>query len=78
MIRTYTGSEFDHAALIIKFASEPDDVFFLEATSNMGVMLKHFGGMKHTMGNFYSKIAIRKLDWDRENDCLNIVEQFLK
>lgn len=34
LIRTYTGSEFDHAAMILKFGSEPDDVFFMEATGN--------------------------------------------
>ena len=34
IIRTYTRSEFDHAAMVLKFGSEPDDVFFLEATGN--------------------------------------------
>ena len=34
IIRTYTRSEFDHAAMVLKFNSEPDDVFFIEATGN--------------------------------------------
>ena len=34
MIRTYTGGEFDHAALIIRFETLDDDVFLLEASSN--------------------------------------------
>ena len=32
IIRTYTGSEFDHAAMVLKFGSEPNDVYFMEAT----------------------------------------------
>lgn len=53
IIRTYTGSEFDHAAMVLKFGSEPEDVFFMEATSNQGVSLKRFSGMKFTIGSFY-------------------------
>ena len=32
LIRAYTGSEFDHVALVIKLKKIPDDVFFVEAT----------------------------------------------
>lgn len=46
MIRTYTKSEFDHAAMVLKFGSEPNEVFFIEATSNLGVQLKRWSGMK--------------------------------
>ena len=64
LTRTYTGSEFDHAAMVIKFGSEPDEVFFMEAVST-GVLLKRYSGMKHTIGDFYDKICLRHLEWSR-------------
>lgn len=77
IIRTYTGSEFDHAALVLKFGSEPEDVFFLEATSNQGVTLKRFSGMKFTIGSFYTKIVLRHLDWERPDAALDVLEEFI-
>lgn len=35
--RLATGSEFDHVAMIVKFAAEPDDVMFVEANNANGV-----------------------------------------
>ena len=78
LIRTYSGSEFDHAGMILKFGSEPDDVFFIEATSNKGVSLKRYSGMKHAIGGFYSKIVLRHLDWDRPDSSLDVLERFLQ
>ena len=77
IIRTYTGNEFDHAAMVLKFGSEPDEVFFVEATSNHGVALKRFSGMKQTIGSFYKKIVLRHLEWDRSEHSLEVLEQFL-
>ena len=34
--------------------------------------------MKHTIGNFYSKIVLRHLEWDRPDSSLDILEQFLE
>ena len=77
IIRTYTGSEFDHAAMILKFGSEPNDVFFIEATSNQGVAIKRYSGMKHVIGSFYKKIVLRHLDWERPDSSLDLLEQFI-
>jgi len=46
IIRTYTGSDFDHAAMVLKFESQPDELFFLEATSNNGVSLKRWSSIR--------------------------------
>ena len=78
IIRTYSGSEFDHAAMILKFGNEPEDVFFIEATSNQGVALKRYSAMKHAIGGFYKKIVLRHLDWERPDNSLDILEQFLQ
>ena len=64
--------------MILKFGSEPDDVFYIEATSNNGVSLKRYSGMKHTMGTFYKKIVLRHLDWERSDSALDILEQFIE
>ena len=67
-------SDSDHAAMVLKFGSDPDEVFFLEATSNHGVALKRWSGIKHALGSFYSKIVIRHLNWDRPDSSLESLE----
>ena len=78
LIRAYSGSEFDHAAMVLKFGSEPDDVFFIEATGNQGVSLKRFSGMKFTIGSFYSKIVLRHLEWEMPELSLDVLERFIE
>ena len=60
--------------MVLKFGTEPENAFFIEATSNHGVSIKRFSGIKHAMGNFYSKIAIRHLDWERPDSSLDMLE----
>ena len=64
--------------MILKFGSEPDDIFFVEATSNQGVALKRWSGMKHVIGSFYKKIVLRHLDWSRPDLSLDILERFIE
>ena len=59
-------------------SSEPNDVFFLEATSNAGVTLKRYTGMRHVIGSFYKKIVLRHLEWERPDSALDILEQFIE
>ena len=63
--------------MVLKFGSEPNEVFFMEATGNVGVGLKRFSGMKHALGNFYKKIVLRHLDWDRPDESLELLEKFV-
>ena len=63
--------------MCLKFGSEPNEVFFIEATSNQGVALKRFSAMKYTIGSFYKKICIRHLDWERPDSSLDVLEQFI-
>lgn len=64
--------------MILKFGSEPDDVFFLEATGNNGVTLKRYSAMKFTIGSFYKKIVLRHLEWDRPDCALDVLENFIE
>ena len=74
VIRGYSNSEWDHAAMVIKFGSEPNDVFIIEATSNMGVSIRNFGRIMHHIGGFYAKVALRHLEWERPDASLDILE----
>ena len=64
--------------MVLKFGSEPEDVFFMEATSNQGVALKRYSGMKHVIGSFYKKIVLRHLDWERPDMSLDVLERFIE
>jgi len=60
--------------MVLKFGTEPDDVFFIEATGNQNVSIKRFSGMKHTIGNFYGKVVLRHLNWSRPDSSLDVLE----
>lgn len=64
--------------MVLKFGSEPDEVFFIESTSNQGVTLKRFSDMKDAIGSFYEKIVLRHLEWDRPDQSLDVLEQFIE
>ena len=80
MIRTYTGGEFDHAAMVLKLSDSPDKTWLLEATGGDGVHLTSYeDSVRPLIGTFYPKVAVRHLsiaDNLRENS-LDIVDQFL-
>ena len=89
LIRTYTGSIYgksyptfkvftDHAAVILKFEEHPNEVFFLEATSNNGVSLRRWSTIKQHLGTFYLRVVIRHIDWERTESSLENLEVFMK
>ena len=63
--------------MVVKFGSEPDEVFFMEAVSS-GVLLKRYSGMKHTIGDFYDKICLRHLEWSRPDQSFDILDSFIE
>ena len=77
LTRGFSNSEYDHAAMVLKFGSEPQEVFFIEATGNIGVGLKRFSGMKYALGNFYRKVVLRHLEWERPDYSLELLEKFV-
>ena len=68
----------DHAAMVLKFEEHPNEIFFLEATSNMGVALRRWSGIRHALGTFYKRVVIRHLEWDRPDESLDNLEAFMK
>lgn len=53
-------------------------MFFLEATSNNGVSLRRWSGLKPHLGTFYLRVVIRHIDWERTEDSLCNLETFMK
>jgi len=51
--------------MCLKFDSEENEIFLLEATSNLGVHLKRFSNVVPHLGGFYTKVALRHLDFER-------------
>ena len=40
VIRSYSKSEYDHLAMVIRYSDEPDEVYFIEAVGVHGIMIK--------------------------------------
>ncbi len=78
MIRAYTRSDYDHAAMVLKFGSSPDEVYFIEAVTNGGVCIKQYSQMKQSIGSFYNKIVTRHVQWDRPDLALETCNRFVK
>lgn len=57
--RTFTNSHFDHVAMILKFDVDKNEVFFLESTSDRGVSITRWSGIKRFIGNFYEQVVYR-------------------
>jgi hypothetical protein len=68
----------DHVGMCLKFDSEPDEIFLLEATSNLGVHLKRFSNVVPHLGAFYQRMVLRHLDFERTEYNLNQLEQFVQ
>ena len=54
----------DHVAMVVLMASEPDEVFLLEAAGNTGVTLSRFSEKKQFIGNYFRKMVLRTLTWN--------------
>ena len=63
--------------MCLRYDDEPDDVFLVDAT-NEGVSVKAWSDISHALGNFYSKVAYRRLKWEPTPESLEVLEQFLQ
>ena len=61
--------------MVLKYGPEPDEIFFVEATSTQGVTVKRWSDIvTPNLGTFYSKIAFRHLEYERTEQCLERLE----
>jgi hypothetical protein len=65
--------------MVLKFDSAPDEVYLVEATGNMGVSLNKWSFLRqHVGGNqFYRKLILRHIEFDRGERMCNNLEKFL-
>ena len=78
--RTYTDSEYDHVAMILKMSEDPNEIFIIDATGNNGVAIctwptlwDHIGSTK-----YYKKLVYRHVDFDRSPEAISKLDKFLK
>lgn len=76
LIRTFTGGHFDHVAMILKFESDENEVYFVEAAGNCGVALNRWQNLrKHVgAGKFYERIIFRHIEFDRTDKMVENLE----
>ena len=66
VIRAYSKSDFDHVGMCVKFASDPEEIYILEATHSAGVHFVKFSAMIPYLGDYYDKLCVRHLGFERE------------
>ena len=64
--------------MVLKFGSEPDEVYMLEATTDLGVCIRNFADIIPEIGGHYTKVALRHIEWQRSNASLDILQKFLE
>ena len=69
LTRFYTDSEFDHAALVLKFANNLDELYFLDATAQ-GIHIVPYSGITSDIGNFYEKVVLRHFEFERKTESM--------
>ena len=63
--------------MVIKFSTEPDEIFFIECSKETGVAVKSFSQMKHSIAHLYNKMVLRHIEWSRPESALQILTQFV-
>jgi hypothetical protein len=65
-------------AMVLKFETDQDEVYFVESTSNRGVAISKWTGIRKFIGDFYEQIVIRHLSIERSDSLIDKLEIFLK
>lgn len=78
--RTVTGSYFDHVAMVLKFDTDENEVYIVEATGQNGVALNRWTFLRDHIGEkkFYRKLVFRHIDFERSDEMVDNLEIFLK
>ena len=57
--------------MVLRYGSEPTEVFLVESEAVNGVAIKKWSDYDDEPGNFYTKVVLRHLDWDRPEGSLD-------
>ncbi len=66
--------------MILKFESDEDEIYFIEATGGCGVALNTWSKIKPHIGSsaFYDKVIFRHVNFSRNDNMVNKLETFLE
>jgi hypothetical protein len=64
--------------MVLKFETDPDEVYFVESTSNRGVSISRWSTVRKYLGDFYEQVVLRHLDITRSDEMIGRLEIFLK
>jgi hypothetical protein len=80
LTRALTRGNFDHVGMVLKFDSDENEVYFVEATGNNGVALNKWSNIKIHIGinKFYERVIFRHVDFERNDEMVDNLEKFLK
>ena len=65
-------------ALVLKFETDADEVYFVEATSNKGVSISKWSSVRQYLGEFYQQVVLRHLEIPRNDEMASRLEIFLQ
>lgn len=81
----FTGSDFDHVAIVLKFKKQIDQeneekLYFLDATSTNGVSINKWSDIILHYGPdlFYQNIVYRSVNFNRTENTLRNLEILLE
>jgi len=77
-LRTITWSNYDHIALILKYAGDPN-IYLYESVDQIGVRINSWDQLRKSIGpdKFYSKAAFRHCNFDRSEIAAGNFGNFL-
>jgi hypothetical protein len=78
--RTFTNSHFDHVGMVLKFETDPNEIYIVDATGNLGVSLNKWSFLRENVGHrkFYERVVFRHIKFNRSEKMIENLEVFLK
>ena len=77
VIRSYSKSEFDHVAMVMRDPDQPNEVYLLEAVGSNGIVVKQYSKIRDEIGVFYKTMALRHLEFPRSDQALQTLDKFV-
>ena len=63
--------------LIVKYATDPSEIFVIEVDEQGKVSANKWSDLKTLKGTQYLKFAHRQLKWERPDEILPVIDDFL-